>query len=1467
MGAHTVSAEETGTLLRATGPESTLRGGRQTERGRSGVLRMRNRKWVWKCVLIGMLLAGLVGGADAVGQDAHTHIPVVAQVGVVAVSAFTLLAQDQWRRTGTTARPRGEFTEDCATSQEEGSEEGSAEVVSDEEALCESCDASSSDGEDAEADRRQGGWVGDNMHVVQRTGTRFMFMNTRRLKTGPHGQRLRSEIWQTAKDTHSSFVGLSDVGTESSKCSRGYKAIHCSSGQERRAAMREWGGDKMYWTHSEGIPGDRGTKIMPLPEGGVHQAVRSEYCARIGHGAGDSRGWGRYSRCELEGGTGWNRRVVWYQIMAPVPSNKPGSMWQRQLREMRKEMAKGVSMERTPWDQFCKDIHTEITNLMSCTKRGWAIIMTGDFNIAWGQTRGTGVWSSLEALAERCGLAHAAIHKFGRVLPWTYQSGKNETAIDHVLVSRKLVTDGCLLRMGVWQGGTVNDSDHKVIVVELDLTPYLRITDRGMRTPRPKRKWVESKLRLSDKEQLLQYQVAVVRRWEEVGLKAKLEHVHKVVANWIAGGGIWGQTDTEVQQSMDGLMSDALQQLRKAKGEVAGAGRWNANKTRRHFKYPRSDEARKTVRKIGMLQRSVRSWNSAHRSKATLKQCAKDYARYRQVHNLTLPELKWYKSKTMDYPKWKRAMTRAAQELELLKSTYGKLQRQEWAKLSRDRGTEMVRCVQKGQWRKISSQVLDKERSEVDRDILVLGEGVNRRVITQPEEVSAALDDKFKKWLTRCDDELWFIKRSDDGEIVWTHPLFARTEQGWAERKQLVEGLAIPENNAERFQEWLQRMQDDVPQEMRDSLLLFGRKYLKKQGRLIEQEDYVRRGVMKPVAPDTWDRWWAGVGGNKAADFETTSGNLFKALRAQVDMPVGPHQTRKMNPSYEQFHFFRDMINIVIETGMVYSSWGTEVVVTLPKVIGSSHLDHVRPIGLINVLRNAFMGLQFAGVQRTWDELQVLSTRQTGGRPGMGTESMRMVKNAAFETAYMYRHECVGAGNEDKKKAFDWLSYTLGYQGSLMRLAVPDSLLRVAEKITGASVAVVRFAGGYSHGFDKVPEGSCGFGTTQGGTNNGPAEYIAAEDVFNTRWEELEMGVVMRCDEQSSMFNNGESFIDDKAPVASSESEMRRWYRESGMSVSLIGGQVSGEKCSTQFAKRDAGGKIAYSHELEAVTLPVVTGTSITQVAVRMEEADVSLRCLGEWTNPALLWNAQWEEVRSIAVDLAGVFNKLARGRQKIYHVAQYVWDHILAPKVVYRLMFATISEAKFNEIMQPAWSAYKSAMHFARSTSSRLLGAMGFGNLWHRLKADRLLVLIRCLNSRNKYVKQVTVATLFLEAQWASTGEAVMGTPHCAGRGWSGTWVGDLRIWMREQGLSLSGGAKMELLREGDAFLGDEESLRSQQTEVTLGLWALDMKPGCPSQVRAVHIQWGQKGSSVGWKLGQTTSEKCSCDRTVLPK
>ena len=98
----------------------------------------------------------------------------------------------------------------------------------------------------------------------------------------------------------------------------------------------------------------------------------------------------------------------------------------------------------------------------------------------------------------------------------------------------------------------------------------------------------------------------------------------------------------------------------------------------------------------------------------------------------------------------------------------------------------------------------------------------------------------------------------------------------------------------------------------------------------------------------------------------------------------------------------------------------------------------------------------------------------------------------------------------------------MGYQGSLMRLAVPDKLLRLADKITGESVAVVRYVGGTSPGFSKVRGGSCGFGTTQGGTS-GPAEYIAAEDVFNTKWEAMATGIELGVNEQQSLTNSSRS--------------------------------------------------------------------------------------------------------------------------------------------------------------------------------------------------------------------------------------------------------------------------------------------------------------------------------------------------------
>ena len=683
---------------------------------------------------------------------------------------------------------------------------------------------------------------------------------------------------------------------------------------------------------------------------------------------------------------------------------------------MREAQVGGHSMEANPWEQLCADLHIEVMELMMCKEKGTAIIMSGDFNIQWGETRGARVWNSLSALAERCGLVNAGVDKFGASLPETFFSGTKKTAIDHFLVSKRLVAEGAVTGMGIWQDEVVNDSDHRVVVLEVDLAPFLRATVGAMRAPPRQRKWIESRLLLSSGEEVLKYQEAVVRRWGENGLALRLSQLQGQVDQWAREGGVWGQDDEAVRDNMDEVMTLALDSLRAAKTEATGPGRWNKNETRSGKKSPASVKARQLCSKIRKLQQAMR-WYEQHcdavptqRTRSQLKLGSVFYARYRMAHNISLPELHTMEVVTRDNEvHWMRAMGAAALEVASLKRATNGAQKEVWAKARNKYRQVMLDALKKGNWKRISGQVLGKDREEVDRDMLILGEGSARRVVSEPTEVASALDDKFRGWLTREGVNLWFQKWDEEGkQVTWTHPLFLRTEEGWANRKRLIEGLA--DARTAEFDGWLNEMMREVPEEMRDSLLLFGRKRLGTQGRLIEEDDYVDRGVTKAIDAPGWDGWWVSVGGNKAADSEGTTGNLFKALRKTVTVRGAGGRENRVVLTDSQFHFFRHMLNLVLRTGMPYRSWCKEVVVTLPKVVGSAHLDHVRPIGLINILRNAFMGVQFEGVQRTWDEMQVLSTRQTGGRAGMGTESMRMVKSVAYEYAYVHRLS-VGGGN------------------------------------------------------------------------------------------------------------------------------------------------------------------------------------------------------------------------------------------------------------------------------------------------------------------------------------------------------------------------------------------------------------------------------------------------------------------------
>jgi len=248
--------------------------------------------------------------------------------------------------------------------------------------------------------------------------------------------------------------------------------------------------------------------------------------------------------------------------------------------------------------------------------------------------------------------------------------------------------------------------------------------------------------------------------------------------------------------------------------------------------------------------------------------------------------------------------------------------------------------------------------------------------------------------------------------------------------------------------------------------------------------------------------------------------------------------------TWKVFDVVRFLLNVPITTGQVYSSWADEILLTVPKVHGSSLLNDIRPIGLIELLRNAFFGIQYATIKDTWEDLELVSTTQYGAQRGIGTAEFRMMEVCIYETCYIYRLP-VAKGNEDKRKAYDRPSHTGGYQMGSMRLAIPWELLVVDSKINILGRIHIRFAYGYAPVFKKAGLGSCGFGAAQG-SEDGPDKYNAFEDPFNTWWEDQDMGITVKVSELKSVQLKGGGFVDDKAPISSLD-DLRRWYMGSSL--------------------------------------------------------------------------------------------------------------------------------------------------------------------------------------------------------------------------------------------------------------------------------------------------------------------------------
>ena len=108
-------------------------------------------------------------------------------------------------------------------------------------------------------------------------------------------------------------------------------------------------------------------------------------------------------------------------------------------------------------------------------------------------------------------------------------------------------------------------------------------------------------------------------------------------------------------------------------------------------------------------------------------------------------------------------------------------------------------------------------------------------------------------------------------------------------------------------------------------------------------------------------------------------------------------------------------------------------------------------------------------------------------------------------------------------------------------------------------------------------------------------------------------------------------------------------------------------------------------------------------------------------------------------------------------------------PSMLYRLLFATVTEKEVENAIMPAWKALKNKIHLPSvGAPNQLLKAVGIGDLWNSLKVDRLMLLLNCLESGRDTLRHAAEAMVFLEQRMECNEDFVLSHNHCKERGWT---------------------------------------------------------------------------------------------------
>jgi ribonuclease HI len=1261
---------------------------------------------------------------------------------------------------------------------------------------------------------------------------RLMFLNVRHIKSGVEGWMLRDGIWEFAKRWDLDWVGLSDHCLQAppgpaGKWDRTGAGVHKehryrASGVQAAAAKgfkdQGWGGQNMTWAFQQGLPGASG------PVGGTLLAARSGW-DRADREISDKCGWGRFTGRAVVGAGG--RMVVIVQVQGPTPSAEAGSQWVQQAAGMEMRRAAGETMEPSPASQFLLDLYK---TLEPHVLKGHGIIVGGDFNLHWDCKKelGSATFAGLHEWAHALQLVNAARHKGHTLVTWRKSQaiGASETEPDHIFLSKALAESGAVKCVAAYCGQPLNNSDHRPLVLEISLALALGLSEDGLRLPPPPVSEPIKMLRLSDEKALAKFRKEAPMLVKERSLSGRLQDIeaaaNRLVEGKVAAGDLEGDTHGEdvpggtLEADLEEWWKDAadcllLAQQRSHKTTLQCN---SGSRTKHHWSsefaelselYHEAldvvctiDQARCGPDTRSKLLAAVRGTAERAGRKALLSGFpAGRYPKGAAIHM-------WCKN--------------ARAELALLLKELHCRKRDGMRADQSERHAKVSESIALGRWKglfrsELKRSFTSQSRHVVMTDVTVDDTGETERcLLYEPDDVKDCVKDYFACWFGKAQSK-WYRTAAH------THLLFRRDAEGAAARRALVRGHL---NEQQRLE-----LMVGLPPDCEVVLDWWHRKEIEFEGerREIRTEDFDDL-VLDSMSEVEWLQLLARTAGNKAADAQGVHINLFKALLApkrkkkEAPAPGVACMTEDEEAAVQKetddalgvLNLLRQALNVTLLTGVVPSCLLDAVLCTIGKVEGSIDLKDSRPLTLLSIALNLAVGVQVDKVMHRLEELGAIDDWQAGFRKGMSTEGPLLEGRLIAEHCWQYCR-VLWAGDEDKSKAFDSPPEE-SVEMAMDRFAIPRHVIQLVKLVGNRAQIRVRTAHGLADPFTKVQ------GFPQGGRHS-PHLWTIFDDPLCTAMSKDALSeegdpVVVRVPFAPAPRLTGKSYADDKRFVASTAAGMQRRFDLSSLWNAFNAIATNVKKSAVQALVQTTGGKWELKEDLPNITMTNwVTGEC---EVITKHDPDDPLKSLGMQTTAALSDGYATADAK-LAADRVAVC--VTKG-----NVPDALWRRLVSQvaerSAMYKIRISCASPEDIREIYAKCHRAFKAKSGLCVTTPDLVVSALVTTDWTTKHFIEQLVLVLNSLQRPGSNLDMLLRAAMQHHALWQG-GFATLGGKLNRLRGWDGTLLGQLHMWMMGVNLELRGPIKVPPGRHNDCLLAALADTEQERCLLSRGSWVVD--------------------------------------------